>query len=104
MATIIEKHVSVDAEGVAWIDDTNVKVLEVALERMAHGNSAEEICDQHNGYLTLGQIHAALAHYYDHRAEYDELIERQLREFDTLHAASADSPARKRLRALGKIR
>jgi uncharacterized protein (DUF433 family) len=97
-------HIHLDDRTIAWIDNSNVKVIEVALERIAHGASAEEICDQHNGRLTLAQIHAALAHYYDHQAEYDQEIERQLAEFDSLHAASLNSPGRQRLRALGKDR
>jgi len=97
-------HIHLDDRNVAWIDESNIKVIEVALERIAHGASAEEICDQHNGRLTLAQIHAALAHYYDHQAEYDQEIERQLLEYESLRAASLDSPGRQRLRALGKVR
>lgn len=104
MSVGVCSHILLDADGVAWIDDTNIKVVEVALERIAHGSSAEEICDQHGGYLTLGQIHAALAHYYDHQAEFDREIERQLTEFDANHKSTADSPGRQRLRALGLLR
>jgi uncharacterized protein (DUF433 family) len=92
-----------DDHSVAWIDDTNVKVLEVVLERIAHGSSPEEICDQHNGRLSLAQIHAALTHYYDHQSEYDRQIEHQLRDYEVGRAAAQDSPGRQRLRALGKL-
>lgn len=30
MSTISPAHIVVDSRGVAWIDDTNIKVLEVA--------------------------------------------------------------------------
>jgi uncharacterized protein (DUF433 family) len=103
MSTVSETHIRIDDHNVAWIDDTNIKVVEIALERIAHGSSPEEICDQHNGYLTLAQIHAALAHYYDHRTEYDREIEQHLKEFDLQRLNSLDSPGRMRLRALGKL-
>lgn len=103
MTTVSETHIRLDDHGVAWIDETNIKVIEIALERIAHGSSPEEICDQHDGYLSLAQIHAGLAHYYDHQADYDREIERQLREYDALRTESLDSPGRRRLRALGKL-
>ncbi len=103
MATASDTHIRLDDRGSAWIDDTNIKVIEIALEHIAHGSSTVEICDQHDGHLTMGQIHAALMHYFDHKAEYDEEIERQLGEADALRAASLDSPGRRRLRAMGKL-
>jgi uncharacterized protein (DUF433 family) len=102
MSTVMTSHVWLDERGVAWLDDTNVKVLEVALERLAHGSSPEEIYEQHRGYLSLAQIHAALTYYYDHQASLDAEIDRQLADFDAQRAASWNSPARQRLRALGK--
>jgi uncharacterized protein (DUF433 family) len=102
MSTASDLHIRLDDRNVAWIDDSNIKVIEVALERIAHGSSPEEICDQHNGHLTLAQIYAALAHYYDHQAEFDAEIERQLQDYELERAASTDSPGRRRLRALGK--
>ena len=104
MTTVSASHIRLDDRGIAWIDDSNVKVMEVALEHIAHGSSPEEIREQHNGYLTMAQIHAALTHYYDHQNEYDAEIERQLRDFDAGRAGCQDSPGRRRLRALGKLR
>jgi uncharacterized protein (DUF433 family) len=103
MASVMTSHVWLDERGVAWLDDTNIKVVEVALEQLAHGSSAEAIFDQHRGYLTLAQIHAALTYYYDNQVELDGEIDRQLAEFDKRRAASLDSPARRRLRSLGKL-
>jgi uncharacterized protein (DUF433 family) len=100
MATAVASHVWLDADGVAWIDDTNVKVIEVALEKIAHGSSPEEIYDQHRGHLSLGQIHAALTFYFDHQTNMDAEIDRHLREFDAQRAATLNSPGRQRLRAM----
>ena len=45
------------------------------------GWSPEELAFQHP-YLTLGQIHSALAYYWDHQEELDHDIERRLRFVD----------------------
>src|SRR2546426_662939 len=103
MTVATQTHIRLDERGVAWIDDTNIKVMEVAMEKLAHGESAEEIFEQHAGYLSLAQIHAALSWYYDHKAEMDTEMQRQDEEFDRLRAASLDSPGRQKLRAMGKI-
>jgi uncharacterized protein (DUF433 family) len=103
MSTTASIHVVLDSRGVAWLDDTNVKVIEVALEKIAHGCSPEEIYDQHQGYLSLAQIHAALAWYYDHQAEFDAEIRRQVDEFDVLRGQTLDSSVRQRLRSTGKL-
>lgn len=103
MSTISRSHVWLDDRNVAWIDQTNLKVIEIALERLAHGSSVEEIVDQHDGLISFAQVHAALAHYYDHQAEFDAAIDRQLSESDKLRAASLSSPGRSKLRAMGRI-
>jgi uncharacterized protein (DUF433 family) len=101
MAALVTPHVHTDARGVAWIDDTNVKVVEVVLDTLAHGSSPEEIHLQYP-HLSLAQIHAALAYYYDHQAALDQAIERQLQQVDALAARAGDSPLRRRLKACGK--
>ena len=95
-------HIWLDEEKRAWIDDTNVKVVEVVLDHLAYGWSPEEMHYQHP-HLSLAQIYAALAHYYDHQAEFDRQIEESRRRADELAAKSADSPVRRRLRAAGKL-
>jgi len=102
MATTGSAHIQLDAAGVAWIDDTNVKVIEVALDRIAHGWSPEEIHFQH-ARLSLAQIHAALSYYYDHQPEFDRQIEAQLAEVARFASATPDSPLRERLRRAGKL-
>ena len=95
-------HIHLDERGVAWIDETNVKVIEVALDKLAHGSSPEEIHFQYSN-LSLAQIHAALSYYYDHQQAFDATIEEQLREVEALRAQAGESPVRQRLRALGKL-
>jgi uncharacterized protein (DUF433 family) len=95
-------HIHRDAEGRAWIDDTNVKVIEVVLDHIAYGWSADEIHVQHP-HLSLGQIHAALSHYFDHQPEFDSVIKRSLEQANQRAAAAQDSPGRRRLRAMDKL-
>ena len=63
-------HIWLDDRGVAWIDQANVKVVEVVLDKLAQGSSPEEMHYQYP-HLSLAQIHAALAYYYDHQSELD---------------------------------
>ena len=102
MEAVTATHLHLDERGVAWIEDTNTKVIEVALDMVAHGWSPEEIHFQHP-HLSLAQIHSALAFYFDHKAELDAQIQRDLREVTALREAAGESPIRKRLRELGKL-
>lgn len=102
IATGTITHIHSDAQGRAWIDDTNVKVIEVVKDWLAHGSSPEEMALQHP-HLSLAQIHAALAHYYDHQAEYDAAVARELEAWDARVVENRNSPIRRKLRALGKL-
>jgi uncharacterized protein (DUF433 family) len=66
--------IDVDEHGVACITGSRIKVIEIALDRLAYHWDADEIRRQHPE-LSLGQIHAALAYYYEHQAECDRQIE-----------------------------
>jgi uncharacterized protein (DUF433 family) len=95
-------HIWLDEQGRAWIDDTKVKVLEVALDHVAYGWSAEEMHTQHP-HLALSQIYAALSYYYDHQAAFDHEIEQSRQQADKLAGQAGNSPVRQRLRAAGKL-
>jgi uncharacterized protein (DUF433 family) len=102
MTTAALTHIELDDQGRPWLAGTRVKVIEVALGHIANGFSPAEIHFQHP-HLSLGQIHAALAYYFDHRVELDAEIARQLAEYEQLHAANRDSPGRQKLRMLRMI-
>lgn len=102
MTTIAPPHIRRDDRGAVWIDETNVKVIEVVLDRMAYGWSTEEIHFQHPD-LSLAQIHAALAYYYDHQSEMDEEIAGQEDQVRRLRQQGADSPLLARLKARGLL-
>ncbi len=101
-ATALTSHIRLDARGVAWIDDTNTKVIEVAQDMIAHGWSPEEIHFQHP-HLSLAQVHAALGFYYDHKSEMDAVMQGSLRDAEKLRTQADESPIRKRLREMGKV-
>ena len=102
MGIVIESHIRLDDNGVAWIDDTNTKVIEVVLDHLAYGWSPEEIHFQHP-HLSLAQIHAALSYYHDHQTELETEIQRQLAEVEALETQAGESPIHKRLKELGKL-
>lgn len=96
-------HILLDEQGRDWIDDTNVKVIEVVLDKLGYGWGAEQIVAEFPGQFTLAQIHAAFSYYYDHQAEFDAEIERQRKEVEALRLPNLNSPIHQKLRKLGKI-
>lgn len=101
MTAVIESYIVIDGKHIAWIDGTKVKVIEIALDKLAHGSSPEELHFQYP-HLSMAQIHAALAYYYDHREELDDEILERLREVNELAARNADLPLQKKLRQFKK--
>lgn len=91
-------HIRLDGRGRPCIDDTNVKVIEVVLDHLGYGWSAETIQENHP-HLSLAQVYAALAWYYDHQAEMDAEIQRQDARIQALHDAALPSPLQRRLAA-----
>lgn len=80
-----------DEQGRAWIDDANVKVIEIVLDHIDYGWTAEAIQENHSA-LTLAQDYAALAWYYDHQAGVDAEIEGQSERLQALRATVKPSP------------
>ena len=73
MTAVVSTLIELDERGVAWITGTKVKVIEVATDKLVHGSSPEEIHLQYP-HLSLAQMYAALAYYYEHRAEFEAEI------------------------------
>ncbi len=90
-------HIQSDERGVAWIGQTNSKVIEVAAEHAGYGWEAEEIHAAHP-HLALAQIHAALSYYYDHKAELDEQMQRQMAAYERLRSEATGQITRGELR------
>lgn len=101
MATVSYPHIEIAADGTVLVEGTRTKVIEIALDRLAHHWDAEEIQRQHP-HLTLGQIYAALTYYHDHRQRFDSEIRDQLRDVDLIASRQEPSPARAKLRKAGE--
>ena len=96
------EHILLNEDDVPVIAGTTMKVIELVLEHLAHGWSPEELHFQHT-YLTMGQIHSALAYYWDHKAQLDQDIERQLKLVDQIHQTTPPVALVERLKAEGLI-
>jgi uncharacterized protein (DUF433 family) len=70
------KYIHLDRDGVATIAGTTMKIVELVTAQKAYGWSPEEIHFQHP-YLSMSQIHSALAYYWDRQAEIDTDIQRR---------------------------
>jgi uncharacterized protein (DUF433 family) len=85
MVAVLNSLIELDEHGVPWITGANTKVVEVVLDKMAYEWSPEEMHLQHP-HLSMAQIHAALAYYYEHQDEVDADIERRDRYIEELRA------------------
>ncbi len=95
----VYEHISFREDGNPIITGTTMKVVELVAERLAWGWSPEELHLNHP-YLSLGQIHSALAYYWDHEEEMNKEIESSQRRFTEMRDKQMDSPLMKRLKAM----
>ena len=99
-AEIVAPHIEVEAAvavGQPRIAGRRITVRDVALWHEYLGRSADEIAAEYD--VTLAQVYAALAYYFDHRLELD----RSLAERDALvEALRQQTPSRLRLSAQGR--
>lgn len=104
MQVVVTKyeHVILDEDNVPIIADTNTKVIELILDKIAYGWSPEELRFQHP-HLTLGQIYSALAYYSDHQEVLDRVIEQQLKHVDQMEKNAQKTPLIAKLKAKNLI-
>lgn len=93
MSTVTYAHIERDEQGRPIVSGTQFEVRAIALNHVALGRDAEEI-RLHHPELTLGQIHSALAYYYDHKDEMDRDLEERLRRVERLRASSLEEARR----------
>lgn len=96
------EHISLTEENVPILANTTMKVIELVLARIAYGWSPEELHFQFP-HLSLGQIHSALAYYWDHQEEFEQEIERRLDKVDRLQRQAEPSPLVARLKEKGLL-
>lgn len=96
MPQVSVEHIELDERGTARVAGTRSRVINIVLDAR-NGLTAEEIHRQYP-HLSMAQIHAALAYYYDHQRELDSAIEEELRQVEQLRANS-EGPSRAELTA-----
>ena len=90
-------HIELNDRGVPYISGSTMKVVELVMAQTAHGWSPEELHFQHP-YLTLSQIHSALAYYWDNKDELDTDILRRARVAEEARQRAGRSPLADTLR------
>ena len=96
-------HIILTPENVPVIEGTTIKVIEVVLAQRSYGWTAEEIQINHR-YLSMSQIYAALAYYWDNRQALDKDIERREDLIQQQEQASGESAFAARLRSQGLLK
>lgn len=93
-------HIVIDNDGVPYIAGTKMKVIELVLAQSAYGWSPAELHFQYP-HLSLGQIHSALAFYWDHQDDLDQDIARRREQIAQLRQSTPPSPLLTRLKSHG---
>jgi uncharacterized protein (DUF433 family) len=102
MATILDGYIEMKSDvrgGKPCIAGTRITVADVALMHLRLGQSLDEIAGKYD--LSLASVHAAMAYYYDHRADIDRSIEE---DEAFAEALQRDNPSllKAKLRSLGR--
>lgn len=93
--------IAVDAQGVARVAGSRIKVADLVLEHTREGLTPEQIVAAYP-HLTLRQVEAGLSYYYAHRAAVEAHIAASEAFADRLHT-EAESPFAARMRAEGRL-
>jgi uncharacterized protein (DUF433 family) len=75
-APVLERHIETTpgvAGGKPRIAGHRITVQDIVVRHERMGRSADEICAEYD--LTLADVYAALAYYFDHREEIDRSLE-----------------------------
>lgn len=97
------KYIEIDPDNVPYITGTTMKVIELVSGYIAFGWSPEELHFQHP-YLSMAQIHSALAYYWDNKIELDLDMQRRLENVEKLRQNAGESALVKKLRTQGLIK
>ena len=86
------KHIYIMDDGRAMIGGTRIKVQYIAIDTVTWNRSPEEIKEGYEG-LTMGQIHSALAYYWDNKDLVDAQIQEEVEYIEEM--MRRDEPRRK---------
>lgn len=76
MTAVVDRHIEISADiagGKPRIAGHRITVQNVVIWHERMGRNIDEICAEYG--LTLAEVHAALAYYFDHQDEIDQRIE-----------------------------
>jgi uncharacterized protein (DUF433 family) len=102
MPVVALEYIEVDDRGVAKLIGSRAKVTSIVMDQM-NGYSPTEI-HAHYPHLSMAQIHAALAYYYDHKSEVDTQIEESIRYAAEMRAAHPNRHTRAEMEAMLKAK
>src|SRR5580693_8878034 len=102
MTVVALEYIEVDDRGVAKLIGSRAKVMSIVMDQM-NGYSTTEI-HAHYPHLSMAQIHAALAYYYDHKSEVDAQIEESLRFVEEMRAKHPNRHTREEMEAILKTK
>lgn len=102
MAVVTIEHIDVDETGVARIAGKRTKVIQLVMDKMANGWGPEEMHRQYP-HLSLAQIHAAFAYYYDHQPDLDAQIQQSVARAESLRDQAGESAVVQKLKSLHKL-
>lgn len=85
MAEVLERHIEVTEGlrgGKAHLAGTRITVSDIVIWHLRLGQALDEIAARYD--LSLSAVYAAIAYYYDHRAEIDTEIEGSYASYEQL--------------------
>lgn len=85
MQQVLDRHITIDpaiSHGRPHISGHRIRVQDIAIWHERMGLSVDEICTDYA--LSLSEVYAALAYYFDHKAEIDQSIDSDLALVDAL--------------------
>ncbi len=97
------KYIELDSNNVPYIAGTTMKLIELVSGYIAYGWSPEELHFQHP-YLSMSQIHSALAYYWDRKTELDLDMQRRFEYVEKLRIEAGESALVKKLRTQGLLK
>src|SRR5258707_5827337 len=78
------------------------RVAMIVMDYLARGLGPEDMV-RHYPYLTLAEVHSAMAYYYDHQQEIDAEIQAELDQLDREAKSKPPSPIWLKLKSKGLI-
>ena len=97
------KYIELNENDVPYVAGTTMKVIELVSGQIAFGWSPEEIKFQHP-YLSMSQIHSALAYYWDNKEALDADMQQRFEKVEKMRQEAGETTLNKKLRAKGLIK